>query len=98
MPYRIQLSPAAKEHLQALRKRQQVTIVDSVEKQLAHEPSAETKNRKLMRPNPLAPWELRIGTIRVYYDVDEDAKVVLIVAIGIKVRNRVFIESEEVDL
>jgi len=25
-----------------------------------------------MRPNPLAPWELRIGHLRVYYDVTTD--------------------------
>ncbi len=25
-----------------------------------------------MRPNPIAPWELRIGSLRVYYDVEEE--------------------------
>ena len=51
--------------------RQQVTVLDTVERQLARQPNTETRNRKPMRPNPLAPWELRIGNLRVYYDVDE---------------------------
>lgn len=52
-----------------------------------------------MRPNPLAPWELRIGTLRVYYDVEEDPEPrVLIRAVGIKERNRVRIGRKEFEL
>jgi hypothetical protein len=52
-----------------------------------------------MRPNPLAPWELCIGDLRVYYDVQEEPeKVVTVLAVGFKVGNRVFIGGEEVDL
>ena len=52
-----------------------------------------------MRPNPLASWELRIGKLRVYYDIEEEAEnVVYIVAIGVKERNRVWIGGEEVEL
>jgi mRNA-degrading endonuclease RelE of RelBE toxin-antitoxin system len=59
----------------------------------------ETRNRKPMRPNPLAPWELRIGGLRVYYDVeDEPELVVYIRAIGIKERNTVRIGKEVVTL
>ena len=31
-----------------------------------HQPAVEMRNRKPMRPNPVAPWELRIGNLRVY--------------------------------
>ena len=62
--YRIAYSPAAEEHLRILTARQRGTIFDNVDKQLAHQPRAETRNRKPMRPNPLAPWELRIGKLR----------------------------------
>jgi hypothetical protein len=49
-----------------------------------------------MRPNPIAPRELRIGTIRVYYDAKEDPEqLVWIEAVGIKVRQRVSIACEE---
>lgn len=46
--------------------RQQRIVLDAVDRQLAHQPAVETRNRKPMRPNPLAPWELRIGNLRVY--------------------------------
>jgi len=64
--------------------------LDTVDEQLTYQPTVETKNRKPMRPNPLAPWELRIGDLRVYYDVEEDPEpVVYINAVGIKERNQV---------
>lgn len=78
---------------------QQSIVLDKVDEQLINEPTVETKNRKPMRPNPLAPWEFRIGDLRVYYDVEEDPrKLVYIRAIGIKKRNRVFIGNEEIML
>jgi mRNA-degrading endonuclease RelE of RelBE toxin-antitoxin system len=52
-----------------------------------------------MRPNPLAPWELRIGELRVYYDVQvEPQKLVVVLAVGIKERNRVRIGGRIIDL
>lgn len=66
--------------------------------QLAHQPTVETRNRKRLRPNPLAPWELRIGNLRVYFSVEEEPeRVVKIRAIGVKKQgNRLFIGGEEV--
>jgi hypothetical protein len=79
--------------------RQRATIFDGIDKQLGNKPAVETRNRKPMRPNPLAPWELRIGVLRVYYDTaEEPEQVVTIVAIGIKDRNRILIGGEEVEL
>jgi hypothetical protein len=47
----------------------------------------------------LAPWELRIGHLRVSFDVeDEPRRIVRILAVGVKVRNRVRIGGEEVEL
>lgn len=52
-----------------------------------------------MRPNPVAPWELRIGNLRVYYDVEEvPEEVVYILAVGLKERNRVRVGEEVIDL
>jgi mRNA-degrading endonuclease RelE of RelBE toxin-antitoxin system len=83
------------EHLRVLTAREQSTVLDSVEEQLEHQPTVETRNRKPMRPNPVAPWELRIGDLRVYYDVrDEPERIVYIRAVGIKERNRVRIGKE----
>jgi hypothetical protein len=59
-------------HLRLLSVPDQRTVLDAVDVQLAHQPTVETTNRKPMRPNPLAPWELRIGALRVYYEVKEE--------------------------
>lgn len=99
MPYIIDYSPEAEDHLRWLTTRQQRTVVDNVERRLLHEPTVETKNRKPMRPNPVAPWELRLGTLRVYYDVEEQPEQrVIIVAVGIKEGNRVRIGGEVIEL
>ena len=59
----------------------------------------ETTGRKPMRPNPLAPWELRLGSLRVYFDiVIEPEPVVVILAVGIKDRNAVRIGKRAIDL
>jgi mRNA-degrading endonuclease RelE of RelBE toxin-antitoxin system len=99
LSYRIEYSPDAEDHLQVLTARQQRIVLDTVEKQLTHQPTVETRNRKPMRPNPLAPWELRIGNLRVYYDVEEEPEpVVYVRAVGIKERNRVRIGKEVIEL
>ena len=99
MPYRIEYSPDAEEHLRTLTARQQAVVLDTVDRQLTHQPMVETQNRKPMRPNPVAPWELRIGNLRVYYDVgDEPEAVVYVRAVGVKRRNRVRIGKEVIEL
>jgi mRNA-degrading endonuclease RelE of RelBE toxin-antitoxin system len=98
-PYRIEYSPDAEYHLMYLTKAQQTRVLDAVDRQLAREPTIETRNRKRMRPNPLAPWELRIGDLRVYYEVEEGPrKLVKILGIGEKDRNTVRIAGEIIDL
>jgi hypothetical protein len=48
-----------------------------------------------MRRNPLATWELRIGVLRVYYDViPEPEPIVLVVAVGLKDRGLIRIAGE----
>lgn len=84
MPYQIEYAPEAEIHLRALTARQRATVLDEVEKQL--------------RPNLLAPWELRIDPLRVYYSIDELNLLVYIHAVGIKKRNQVWIGNEVIDL
>ena len=57
LKYRIEYSPETEEHFQYLSKRQQGIVLDAVERQLQFQPDIETRNRKPMRPNPLAPKE-----------------------------------------
>ena len=72
MPFEIEYSPDAEDHLRALTARQRSMAMDAVDEQLRNQPDVETKNRKPMRPNQVAPWELRIGALRVYYDIETD--------------------------
>jgi plasmid stabilization system protein ParE len=72
-------------------------IVAAIQEQLSYEPMIGTRNRKRLRPNPLAPWELRIGKARVFYDVEESARVTIL-AIGTKEGNKLYIEGKEIQL
>jgi mRNA-degrading endonuclease RelE of RelBE toxin-antitoxin system len=99
LAFAIEYSPDVEDQLRVLTARQRAMVFDEVDRQLLHEPDVETKNRKPMRPNPVAPWELRIGDLRVYYDIEHDpTKRVLIRAVGIKTRNIVRIGGEEIQL
>ncbi len=99
MSYQIEYADTAIEHLKFLTTRQQRTVLDTVDEQLKYEPLVETRNRKPMEPNSLGTWELRIGNLRVYYDVEENTvSVVYIQAVGVKNRNRVRIGQEEIEL
>ena len=99
MPYRIEYSPDAEGNLRALTARQQAIVLDAVDEQLIHQPAVETRNRKPMRPNPVAPWELRIGNLRVYYDLEEEPEpVVYVRAVGVKERGRVRIGRKVIQL
>ena len=93
------MSREAEEHFARLSARQQSLVLRAVKVQLRHEPLRETRNRKLLRPNPLAPWELRVGALRVFYEVDtEEADVVNVLAIGIKAASRLSIAGEEMHI
>lgn len=99
MTFRIIYSPEAMDHLQALSKAAQTLVVDQVDEQLALEPKLPTRKRKLLRPNPVAPWELRLGDIRVFYDVQEEPEsLVKIAAVGIKRHNALWIGKERIEL
>ncbi len=49
-------------------------------------------------PNPPAPWELRPGDLRVFYDVGTQEKEVRVLAVGQKRGNSVWIDGEVVQL
>jgi hypothetical protein len=52
-----------------------------------------------MRENPLGQWALRVGDLRVYYNVTEGAEcVVRIRGVGVKDRNRVRIGGKDVEI
>lgn len=73
-------------------------ITSEIRVQLTHKPLVETKNRKPLRDNPIASWELRVGKYRVFYEVAEAVRIVAIVAVGHKEHNVLLIRGKEVKL
>lgn len=97
MPCRIEYAPETTGHLEALTARQRATVLDVVSRRLKDQPTVETRNRKRLRPNQLSTWELRVGNLRVYYDVRETPQLVTVRAVGIKGRQRVRIGRQVSD-
>jgi mRNA-degrading endonuclease RelE of RelBE toxin-antitoxin system len=98
MPFAVDFTPQALEHLKALRKRDQQILIDAIAVQLVDQPNRPTRNRKRLEENTLAPWELRVRQFRVFYDVDEDGERVVILAVGKKEHNKLFVGGEEIEL
>ena len=73
-PYTIDYAEGVSEDLANLRAYERKNILDAIDKQLLHEPTRQTKNRKilvgLIPPWEHVPpvWELRIGEYRVFSD------------------------------
>jgi mRNA-degrading endonuclease RelE of RelBE toxin-antitoxin system len=99
VPYTIEFAKSVEAHLKALTARDRTIVLAAVEGQLTHEPLKETKHRKPLRPNPIAPWELRVGALRVSYEVTEvDVGMVRILAVGRKQRSVLTIGGKEIQL
>jgi len=92
--YEIEFTREADEHFKRFTARERSKLVDQLEKQLVYQPTVETRNRKPMRPNPVAPWELRVGHLRVYYEVSGDPGIVTVRAFGVKEGSRVRIGDQ----
>ena len=67
-----------------------------------NEPDVESKNRKPLSKPPIDDrWELRCGpqnSFRVFYKIDYIANEILILAIGIKIKDKLYIGRKEVKL
>jgi len=98
MTFEIRFTLEALEDLRSFRKRERSRIVDEVENQLKHQTNEETRNRKRLRPNQLAEWELRIDRFRVFYDVELGENQVKIEAVGRKRGSKLIIHGEEYQL
>lgn len=93
-------APETIDHLDAIERRFHRHIQRTIDEQLARTPFNETRNRKPMdQPGPFgATWELRFGPkncFRVFYEIDDTARTVQVLAIGVKDRNRLLIGGEE---
>jgi mRNA-degrading endonuclease RelE of RelBE toxin-antitoxin system len=92
--YEIAFVPECVAELRALRVSERRRVVDVIERQLGWEPVSESRSRKMLvglQPpwDQVRPvWQLRVGDFRVFYDVDESEKRVIVRAVRKKGRNR----------
>jgi mRNA-degrading endonuclease RelE of RelBE toxin-antitoxin system len=96
--FRIEFTAEAKIDLTWFSVYERRIIVDEVRRQLTDQPAVQTRNRKVLRDNPIARWELRVGKFRVFYEVGEDVATVSVGAVGAKQHNRLYIRGQEVRL
>jgi len=101
--YQIGIAPEVLDHLGMIERKHHRIIQRAINQQLSFAPEERTRNRKpIEQPGPFsATWELRLGPdnrFRVFYEVDRVERVVWIVAIGVKERDRLFVGGEEIEL
>jgi len=101
--FELAYDPEAVRQLRKIEPRHHSLIRQTVEEQLGYEPEIETRNRKpLKRPTSLgAVWEIRFGPhnrFRVFYETDQVRRIVFILAIGVKVGNRLLVGDEEFEI
>lgn len=78
MPFEIILAPQAVKSLRRLPAHIRVEVKDALEMHLRHEPTKVSKSRiKRLRGLSQPQFRLRVGDIRVFYDVAEAAVEVL---------------------
>ena len=96
MAYTIVYSREAERQFKALGSRTERAIKKKVTRYLSHQPDQAGNRRKRLRPNALAEWELRLDDWRVLYNIFEDEEEVLVVAVGEKRHEKLYIDGEEV--
>jgi mRNA-degrading endonuclease RelE of RelBE toxin-antitoxin system len=91
----LDITASAREDIRFFKSFEQRRILDAIEQRLSYEPVTPTQQRKMLRPNNLAQWALRIGKYRIFYDVEDEPIIVRIKAVGWKEHNRLFIRGKE---
>src|SRR5215471_12633098 len=71
--FTIAFGDGAIEDLEIFSELEQKQIVTAIESQLSVDPACETDDRKRLHPCELAEWELRIGSVRVFYDIENSS-------------------------
>jgi mRNA-degrading endonuclease RelE of RelBE toxin-antitoxin system len=85
--FAIEYAESVADDLAALRPFDRKQVLDRIEEQLTYQPTQETRNKKPLRGlkppwEHMEPtWELRVGELRVFYDVHEALRQVVVRAI-----------------
>src|ERR1700722_3455189 len=93
MSITITITDDADRQFKTLSARDQRILEAAILARLHEQPTTPTKAIKRLRPNPFAEFELRVGNLRVLYNVEGNEVVLLIV--GRKEGNKLIVEGEE---
>mgnify|MGYP006310381059 CR=1 FL=1 len=91
-------------HLGAIERKHHSLIRQTIEQQLKYEPDVKTRNRKPLSGSTEFgenTWEIRFGPgnrFRVFYRVDTTEREVRILAMGVKIKNELWIGGERYEL
>jgi mRNA-degrading endonuclease RelE of RelBE toxin-antitoxin system len=96
--YTVEISDDAEKDLAWYRAYERRIILENALASLRNHPESESANQKKLQDNPIAPWEVRVGKYRIFYTIEQDDKVVVIVSIGHKEHNTLYIRGKVVQL
>lgn len=96
--YILDMTEDANQDLWYYRAFERKMITDEMAVQLVDQPDVETNNRRRLRDNPIARWELKVGKFRVFYEIDADEQVVTVTSVGHKEHNMLYIRGKVVHL
>ena len=97
MKFNIEVGKSANDDLYYYDKFDQRIIVKAIIKYLQLDANIDPRKRKQLRSNPIAPWELRLGKYRIFYEIKEIQEV-RVLAIGHKEHNELFIRGKKVEI
>ncbi|MFC1975695.1 type II toxin-antitoxin system RelE/ParE family toxin [Chloroflexota bacterium] len=103
-PFELVYDEEVAHHLVSIEREYHSLIRQTIEEQLRYEPEIKTRNRKPLSDSSgfgEDTWEIRLGPgnqFRVFYRVGTEEREVRILAIGVKVRNELWIGGERFEL
>lgn len=98
MSYQIEITEDAKTDMSFFDVYERKMILTGIKEQLTYEPLKETKNRKKLFDNQVSSWELRIGKYRVFYEVNNNIITVIVVSVGVKDHNVLYVRNKELKI
>ena len=94
MPFQISITHEAELQLRSLPVREQRIVEAAVTTRLRNQPTIPTKAIKRLRINPLAEFELRVGDLRVLYNVEVVNAELILLILGRKKGNSLIVKGE----
>ncbi len=88
-PYEIRYANEAAQDIRGLRKFDQRKVIDGIETHLTHQPRFLSKSRIKAMSQPFwSQYRLRVDQFRVYYDVNDEKRIVNIQRVLMKTTNQ----------